>query len=106
MPYLRGYQHDVFVSYAHGPKTNFCTTAENDFLSEWSRRLVSDLTSAVAVKLGTKDPERRVDLWVDAVLQGNHPLNETIQQRVENSALLIVIMSRFYLDSPWCGREV
>lgn len=106
MSYLSAYRHDAFVSYAHGPRTALFRGEDDDLLGQWSRHLVRDLTTLIAVKLGTKDEARRVSLWMDAALAGNEPLNDALKEHVEQSALLLVIMSPYYLQSQWCGREI
>ena len=107
MAYLHGYEHDAFISYAHGPKFNlFNSDDDGDLLSQWSRTLVQDLGEQVAVKLGTKEPDRTLSLWMDPNLRGNEPLSDTLKKAIEGSALLVVIMSPYYLASSWCGKEV
>src|SRR5262245_60286981 len=106
MAYLRGYEHDAFVSYAHGPKFQLFNSDDGDLLSQWSRELVQDLGEQIAVKLGTKEPGRALSLWMDPTLRGNEPLSDTLKEAIERSALLVVIMSPYYLESDWCGKEV
>ena len=103
MPYVPGFAHDVFVSYAHGPKplAGF-RGMRSDFISKWTQSLVDDLSSQLDVFLGTKDQKRRVSIWMDPALDGNYPLSESINAKIKQSALLLVVMSDFYLDSPWC----
>ena len=103
MPYVPGFAHDVFVSYAHGPKplAGF-RGMRSDFISKWTQSLVDDLSSQLDVFLGTKDQKRRVSIWMDPALDGNYPLSENINAKIKQSALLLVVMSDFYLDSPWC----
>ena len=103
MPYVPGFAHDVFVSYAHGPKplAGF-RGMRSDFISKLTQSLVDDLSSQLDVFLGTKDQKRRVSIWMDPALDGNYPLSENINAKIKQSALLLVVMSDFYLDSPWC----
>jgi len=56
--------------------------------------------------LGTKDQKRRVSIWMDPALDGNRPLREGLKAEIEQSALLLVVMSKFYLESSWCGEEL
>jgi hypothetical protein len=66
VPYVPGFAHDVFVSYAHGPKplAGF-RGMRSDFISKWTQSLVDDLSSQLDVFLGTKDQKRRVSIWMD-----------------------------------------
>ena len=107
MPYVPGFAHDVFVSYAHGPKplAGF-RGMRSDFISKWTQSLVDDLSSQLDVFLGTKDQKRRVSIWMDPALDGNYPLSQNINAKIKQSAILLVVMSDFYLDSPWCLDEL
>lgn len=104
MAFLTGHQHDVFVSYAHGPR--YALNPHEDLLFQWSEKLVHDLRNQISVKLNTKDPARQADLWMDPNLTSNQPLTATIENAVKGSALLLVVMSPYYLASDWCGKEV
>jgi hypothetical protein len=107
MTYLRNFQHDAFVSYAHGPKALIgYGGARSDFVSSWTKAFVDALGSHLDVLLGTKEPERRVKIWMDPALDGNQPLTDSLRTNIQNSALLIVVMSPFYLQSQWCGDEL
>ena len=37
---------------------------------------------------------------------GNYPLSQNINAKIKQSALLLVVMSDSYLDSPWCLDEL
>jgi hypothetical protein len=39
-------------------------------------------------------------------LEGHQLLTDNLKRKVERSALLLVVMSPFYLGSAWCGDEV
>jgi hypothetical protein len=107
VPYLRGFTRDVFVSYAHGPEP-FAGFGgmRTDFISKWTHSFVDDLSSQLDIFLGTKDQKRRVSIWMDPALDGNRPLREGLKAEIEQSALLLVVMSKFYLESSWCGEEL
>ena len=51
MGYLRQYEHDIFVSYAHA-----------EALNDWSKRLVDEARKLVAAGLGLQAGERRRSL--------------------------------------------
>jgi len=95
MAHLQGYRHDVFVSYAHAPQ-----------LSDWSQKLCESLASALNYLLGYNTTQPGVDIWMDPDLRRNLPLTAQLRSRIEESALLLIVMSRFYLSSEWCGKEV
>jgi hypothetical protein len=43
---------------------------------------------------------------MDPALDGNYPLSKSINSKIKESALFLVVMSDFYLDSPWCLDEL
>jgi hypothetical protein len=93
--YLPGYEHDIFVSYTH-EKT----------LGEWTERLREELCKALNLIFSLKPPSRTFDVWIDEILRKNLPLNETLKKHVEGSALILIVMSPFFLESDWCRKEV
>ena len=103
MTYVPGFAHDVFVSYAHGPPQS---GRRVDLMSDWTHSFVDDLQSQLDVLLGTKDQKRRVSIFIDRALDGNRPLSEGLTAKAKQSALLLVVMSHYYLDSPWCRDEL
>jgi hypothetical protein len=102
VPYVSKYRYDVFISYAHG----LARAHREDPLGRWTRQLVEDLTDEVMVNLATKDPSRRFNSWMDPKLRGNQPLTDTLKETIEQSALLLVVMSPFFLESSWCPEEI
>jgi hypothetical protein len=103
VPYVPGFTHDVFVSYAHGPSPS---GKRAELIREWTHSFVDDLQSQLDVLLGTKDQKRRVSIFIDRALDGNRPLSEGLTAKAKQSALLLVVMSHYYLDSPWCRDEL
>jgi TIR domain len=93
MKYLDNYLHDVFVSYAH-----------SDLLTPWSKELCATLVKHLNELLDLKG-ERSVDLWMDYRLEGNVGLTPQLEEHVKGSGLLLIVMSNFYLESPWCRNE-
>ena len=99
--------HDVFVSYAHGPvPLGPLAGGRIDPLGKWTRALVANVSEQVDFYLGVKDVARRAEFWMDPELEGNLPLTANLRAKVEQSALMLLVMSPFYLQSDWCGNEV
>jgi TIR domain len=94
MGYLREYEHDIFVSYAH-----------SDLLNEWSKDLIGRIRNLVAGGLGLREDDQ-VGLWWDYRMCGNEPLTRQLREKAERSAVLLVLMSEWYLDSSWCRDEL
>jgi hypothetical protein len=92
MTYVPGYDHDVFVSYAH---------LDNQGEPAWVTNLVRHLETEVKKRLGAKD----LRIWIDHDLDGNHPLSQQIMQVVRRSATILPIVSPSYIESEWCARE-
>lgn len=95
MAYLSGYQHDIFVSYAH---------IDNVPLGNekgWVTMLVDHLKIVLDKGLGNGDTH----FWFDPDLKGNEPFSQKIESGLQGSATLLVIASPSYLRSPWCARE-
>src|SRR5262245_50173578 len=93
------FAHDVLVSYAHGD-------ADQDgvgLLKRWTHALVRELKNEIS---GT-DPEfGSVDIFFDEHLDPTFQLTDQLQQKVSSSAILLVVMCKYYLQSAWCKREV
>ena len=100
MPYLRlPFEHDVFVSYAHG-------RAERESgvpgIKHWTKKLEENLRGDIV----DFNPEfADFDVFIDTQLDPTLPLSDEIRRKVASSALLLVIMSDWYLHSVWCGDE-
>jgi hypothetical protein len=92
MTYVPGYDHDVFVSYAH---------LDNQGELAWVTNLVRHLETEASQRLGTKD----LRIWIDHNLDGNHPLTSEIMQAVRRSATVLLVVSPSYVKSEWCARE-
>jgi TIR domain len=89
MAYVPGFQHDVFVSYAHGDDR------------EWIRRFVDRLRSALSTRLGLP-----ADVWVDEnTLAASQDFSRQIPESVRRSAIFIALVSPTYLRSHYCVRE-
>lgn len=96
MAYVPRYQYDVFVSYAHDD--NLCVGAQT---KGWVSKLREDL-EVIARQYGL----REFHLFMDYEGLGpNRSLTKQLVGALEESALLLVVLSPAYLASPWCTRE-
>ncbi len=94
MAYVPGYEHDVFISYAH---------ADNDPLIG-KEGYISKFTQILEKRLRAKLPNPSV--WRDrSQLVGNEALTNQLMDALRQSATLLVIVSPAYLRSEWCGKE-
>jgi hypothetical protein len=96
------FEYDVFVSYAHAE----VETQASD-IRLWSRHVVERLRNRLASALNIDDSTSGVRIFFDdRVLRSGDPLTETLRDRVQRSALLLVLMSPLYPKKSWCLDEL
>jgi len=97
MPYLTGYKHDIFVSYAHNDNQPLVSGEEG-----WVKTLINHLRVRTVEKVGNN----ALDIWMDYELAGNSPVTSTITDALSDSAVLLFVTSESYLASGWCRNEL
>jgi TIR domain len=104
MAFIPGYEHDVFVSYAHVDDRPFIDAAAGQERSSgWVSTLVRHLKNELAQKVGRSDA---VSVWFDSNnLRGNHKLTDEIAARLAHAASFVAILSPGYIASQWCQDE-
>lgn len=95
MACVPGFDYDLFVSYAHiddapdvGQSIGWVTTLKDNLKTRIDRRLGI-----------------RSNIWMDQRLVAESQLSAPIMDGLQRSAGLLVVLSRAYLNSPWCARE-
>lgn len=96
MAFVKDFTHDVFISYAQIDNQPLSGAEQG-----WVTTLKSNLERLLAIRLGS----REVSLWTDHNLAGNAPLTPEILGKLRETATLLVVLSRGYLNSEWCRRE-
>jgi hypothetical protein len=102
MAYLKNYEWDVFVSYAqrdmekNAPDKNGYT---------WSRQVKEQLEAILKANFGRKENPPKFFIDESALIPGAR-LTEQIAAAVSKSAILLVIVTKDYLDSEWCEQEL
>jgi len=91
-----GFEHDVYVSYAHVDNVALGGDAEG-----FVTRLQQDLRRRLEQYLGTS-----VQVWRDVKLLGGDDFSGTTETVLAKSATLVVICSPSYLASAWCRKEL
>ena len=94
--YIPGYQHDLFISYAQ---------VDNQTLGGaegWVHTLVDNLKELLSGQLGRKEWG---DIWLDRRIEAGEAITAEVEQALDSAALMVVIMSEGYLESPWCRHE-
>jgi hypothetical protein len=97
MAFIENYKHDLFVSFAH---------VDNEPLPGVEQGWVSNLVRCLKTKLGQKlGRSDAFNLWMDYRLAGNMDLTSQILQALENTAIILIVLSPGYIASEWCSRE-
>ncbi|HKP11807.1 MAG TPA: toll/interleukin-1 receptor domain-containing protein [Blastocatellia bacterium] len=97
MGYLPGYQHDIFISYAH------VDDAAVDEAAGWVTRFREHLDVQLSKRVGRMGA---VKIWQDPALEGSQLFDKTIEDAINGSALFIALTSSGYLASAYCKQEV
>ena len=95
MGFAPGLQYDLFVSYAR-----IDDAADVGQPHGWVTVLKEHLNNRLDMRLGS-----RSKIWMDHQLVAEAKLSQPIMQGLEQSASLLVILSRAYLNSVWCTSE-
>jgi len=97
--FVPGYQHDIFVSYAHVDDMTY----PGIDAAGWVATLIEGLKVKLSQQIGRSD---LFSLWKDEQLSPNKPLTPEILNALRQSATLVIILSPGYMASPWCQREM
>ena len=104
--FVPGYDHDVFVSYAHVnnlPPRLRTQQALIDQPTGWVETLVYDLKVELVQKIG--DFQRFEVCFDKESLRGHDILNDRIAAQIRASALFVAVRSPAYHASVWCRDE-
>src|SRR4051812_9811303 len=100
MPWVEGFQYDVFLSYSHVDNL----TADNDAEKGWVAQFQKRLELALTQKAGRSGA---ICIWRDERrLQGNFLFDKSIQDAVRNSAVFVSLYSHGYAASTYCADEL
>jgi hypothetical protein len=101
MAFVPGFDHDVFISYAH---------VDNQPLSfggkdlRWVTCLKQQLEKLVDQQLGRTAATK---IWMDLEdLGGNDSVTPTLEGAIRKTATLVVVLSNGYISSNWCQKEI
>lgn len=100
MGLVKGFEHDLFVSYNHADDL---LRVGSGWVGAFASKLQSALTDSLKKEITTTG--RQLDVFWDYKLDRGQPLSEGLKHKVESSATFLIIMSQHYLESEWCGRE-
>jgi TIR domain len=99
MPYLAPhFDPDVFVSYSHGDPVGGSAP-----LRDWTQALIHRLRDQLR---SLETDFKELHLWMDAENDPTAKLTDELRKTVSRSGVLMIVMSKHYLDSKWCGDEL
>lgn len=93
MPNGFGHGYDVFVSYAHTD-------------NEKPLGVGYGWVTTLAHNLNTGPNHHPKKLFIDHQLKPGDVFSDDLVTKVENSTLLLLLLSQNYINSPWCGKEL
>ena len=97
------FEHDFYVSYSHGAHNGQRDTD----LMLWSQKFAKDLRAELA---GSREFED-ISVFLDESDRSDESvaipeqLADLLRNRVTNSALLVIVMTPYWLRSKWCRQE-
>jgi hypothetical protein len=96
--YVPHYKNDIFISYT--PIDDEPLTGAD---KGWVTTLINGLKTLLRQKLGRADA---YSLWMDYELRGHESVTPMIVEQLQNSAILLLILSPGYLVSQRCRYEL
>ena len=97
MTYLRSFDYDIFISYAH---------VDNQMprgTRGWVERFQELLQLEVDRRLGHVGATK---IWWDDSLDGSQVFNKTLEDTINRSAIFMALTSAGYLASDYCKKEL
>lgn len=99
MGFVPGFDHDVFISYAHVDNIPSPTNEPG-----WVSKFVLALRSKLPPYLRRSEG---LDLWLDKrKIRGNDLYDDVIDKAVRRSAVMICVVTGGYLESNYCLKEL
>jgi len=95
---LPHFEPDVFVSYSHGHPSEGRAP-----LRDWTQALIRKLGD----QLRSLETEfKGLHLWMDLENDPTAKLTDELRKVVSTSGVLMIVMSKHYLESSWCKDEL
>jgi hypothetical protein len=99
MAYIKDYTYDIFISYAH--VDNIPTSYEN---LGWIEKFYKDLDTLLTRRIGRPDV---IKLWWDnRKLDGSILFDDSIEEGIKQSAIMLCLNSPSYVESEYCRKEL
>jgi hypothetical protein len=99
MGYIKGYTYDIFISYSHvdnikKPHQHY----------GWIEKFYDELNASLARRIGKTNAIKL--WWDDKRLDGSILFDQSIAESVNNSAIMLCLVSPGYLESAYCKKEL
>ena len=106
MGLIKGFENDIFISYAHADNLNgpVGDDPSNGWVLSFASMLKNTLKDTLKKEISQSDDELKI-YWDDRIAKGE-PLDWQLNPAVEKSAIFVMVMSEHYLESEWCQKEV
>lgn len=91
MAYVQRFDHDIFISYAQVAEKEWVRGFREKLQEHLDRELHQDKVTSI--------------FWDRNQLDGDSPLTASIAQALSNTATLLIVLSKAYLERPWCRQE-
>ncbi|HMC98560.1 MAG TPA: toll/interleukin-1 receptor domain-containing protein, partial [Ferruginibacter sp.] len=99
MAFIPGYEYDIFISYAHVDNLAFPGQADG-----WIEQFYKNLNLMLAKRFGRLD---MIKIWWDThKLDGSKLFDDSIEDGIRKSAIMICLNSPGYLQSAYCKQEL
>jgi hypothetical protein len=99
MAYIPGYTYDIFISYAHVDNLTFPGQADG-----WIEQFYKNLNLMLAKRVGRLDI---IKIWWDSrKLDGSILFDDSIEDGIKRSAIMICLHSPGYMASSYCKKEL
>ena len=99
MAYTKGYQYDIFISYAHLDNVKVFGRSTG-----WIEHFYTDLIALLSRRIGKTDT---IKIWWDnRKLDGSVLFDHSIEEGIRQSAIIICLLSPAYLQSAYCRKEL
>lgn len=96
MGYVPGFDHDVFLSYAHD------NNVDDGIHPRWVQSFSKQLSAKLLGQVG-----ETVNVWWDTSdLDRSQFFDEAIEKAVRSSAIILSLISPKYITRPYCAREL
>lgn len=99
MAFVKGYEYDIFISYAHVDNISFPNQGDG-----WIKQFYQNLNLMLAKRFGRMD---MVKIWWDSKkLDGSVLFDDSIAEGIKKSAIMICLNSPGYAASDYCKKEL